>query len=539
MQASVHHTHAPLTGSRVGRYLVGERLGVGGAASVYLALLQGPLDFERLVALKIVHEHLMESSDFVTMFLDEANVAVRLTHPNIVHSYELGREGPHLFLAMEYLAGQPLWSVLERARARGERLPPALVAWIGARAAEGLAYAHGFADESGQRFGLVHRDVSPQNVFLTYDGRVLVIDWGIARAEGRLTHTGLGRIKGKSAYMAPEQMLKQEVDYRADLFALGATLFEAAVGNPPFENEDARIALLLDEGPPTTSLQSSSLPRDLSETLERALRRNPGARHDDATEMARELDRCVLAAGMNEPGAAVGAFVSRLFAEERERQARGAKTLRGEPRRHVARMPSEATTTANPMASTVRPFPSSRRPRWAFAAVAAASVAAVGVALTLARPRAEVPARAVAAIESTVTLEVQVEPAVEATILVAGRAGVSRGSHLLVPRGAAPVDIEVTAPGFERTHVRAVPDRDQLISVRLQPTRTETATAESPVVPPAPKPALARPAAPMGGIKGTSGRVSGGTAKAVEPAPALAPGNTKPRKDPLVTDYPF
>src|SRR5260221_9703808 len=181
---------APLTGGALGRYLIGERLGSGGAASVYLALLRGPHNFERVLAIKVVHEHLTESEAFVSMFLDEAHLAVRLAHPGIVHSYELGRDGPYLFIALEYLAGQPLSPLLERASQRGASLPPGLVAWVGARAAEALAYAHELTDESGKRLGLVHRDVSPQNVFLTYEGRVLLIDFGIAQASGRLTHTG-------------------------------------------------------------------------------------------------------------------------------------------------------------------------------------------------------------------------------------------------------------------------------------------------------------------------------------------------------------
>jgi serine/threonine protein kinase len=514
MQPSDEPRRAPLTGIRVGRYVLGERLGTGGAASVYMALLRGPHDFERLVALKVVHEHLMTSPDFVNMFLDEANVAVRLTHPNIVHSYELGREGGHLFLAMEYLAGQPLSSVIERAREQGERLPPGVVAWIGARAAEGLGYAHTFTDESGKRLGLVHRDVSPQNVFLTYDGRVLVIDWGIARAEGRLTHTGLGRIKGKFRYMAPEQMLKHEVDHRADLFALGATLYEAAVGERPFENvgEEEAVAMLLDERAPSPESRVSGFPADLSKTLLRALEREPSARYADAGEMARALDRCVDSGSTAKPAAATVELLSRLFAGEREIQTQCAVSLRSTPRPRIARSPVGATTTADSMASTVRPTPPRRRPRWMLAMAAAAALVAATLALGLARrerdltppqPMAAAPAKAVA-------FEVQVEPAVEATILVDGRQ--TTGPKVIVPRATAPVDIEVTAPGFEPAHVRAVPDRDQLLSVHLMPRPPEPAASATPVAP-SPK-----------------GRTA---------PKAHAATGAQQKKDSLVTEYPF
>lgn len=513
MQPSDEPRRAPLTGTRIGRYLLGERLGTGGAASVYMALLRGPHDFERLVALKVVHEHLMTSRDFVNMFLDEANVAVRLTHPNVVHSYELCREGGHLFLAMEYLAGQPLSSLIERARERGERLPPGVVAWIGARAAEGLGYAHAFTDESGKRLGLVHRDVSPQNVLMTYDGRVLVIDWGIARAEGRITHTGLGRIKGKFRYMAPEQMLKHEVDHRADLFALGATLYEAAVGERPFEHadEDEDIAMLLDERPPSPESRVSGFPLDLSRTLLRALEREPSARYADAGEMAGALDLCVATGGGVEPRAATVELLSRLFAEEREVQTRCARTLRSTPRPHIARSPVGATTTADSMASTVRPVPRQRRPRRALMIAAAGLVASV-MMLSFARRQTSPapPEQAAVPPPRGVTFEVQVEPAGEATILVDGKK--AAGSRVDIPRATVAVDVEVTAPGFEPAHVRAVPDRDQLLSVHLTPRPPEVANSATPVLPAA----------------------KGKTA----PKSHAAPGAER-KRDSLVTEYPF
>jgi eukaryotic-like serine/threonine-protein kinase len=340
--------HAPLTGVRLGRYLLGDRLGAGGAASVYLAQLRGPHDFERLLAVKVVHEHLTESSDFVNMFLDEANLAVRLAHPCIVHSYELGRDGPYLFLAMEYLSGQPLSKLMGRAKSLGQRLDPRMVAWIGARSAEGLAYAHALTDEAGKRVSLVHRDVSPQNLFLTYDGHVKVIDFGIAHAEGRLTHTGLGRIKGKFSYMAPEQMLKQTVDHRADLFALGATLYEAAVGERPFQAEDEAeaIAMLLEETAPKPEERVPGFPERLSQILCRALEREPEDRYAGAAEMARDLDEYVRATGVPGVEAELAQVMTSSFVTERDEQARAISKLRSLDAGTV-REPIGSTTTAD------------------------------------------------------------------------------------------------------------------------------------------------------------------------------------------------
>src|SRR5689334_19333199 len=171
-------------GERLGLYILGPSIGAGGAASVYLARLDGPLGFERLLAIKIVHEHLLEDKDFRAMFLDEANLAVRLSHPNIVHTYELGHQGEVLFLAMEYLRGRPLSLVYQRAFEQGAPLEYDLISWLGARCADALHYAHELKDEQGLPLKVVHRDISPDNLFLTYDGEVKVIDFGIARAEG-------------------------------------------------------------------------------------------------------------------------------------------------------------------------------------------------------------------------------------------------------------------------------------------------------------------------------------------------------------------
>jgi serine/threonine-protein kinase len=525
--------HAPLTGVRLGRYLLGDRLGAGGAASVYLAQLRGPHDFERLLAVKVVHEHLTESSDFVNMFLDEANLAVRLTHPCIVHSYELGRDGPYLFLAMEYLNGQPLSKLMARAKSLGQRLDPRMVAWVGARAAEGLAYAHALTDESGKRVSLVHRDVSPQNLFLTYDGHVKVIDFGIAHAEGRLTHTGLGRIKGKFSYMAPEQMLKQSVDHRADLFALGATLYEAAVGERPFQAEDEAeaIAMLLEETAPKPEARVPGFPERLSNILCHALEREPEDRYEGAAELARDLDEYVRESGAPGVEADLARLMTSSFAAEREEQANAISKLRalgvGTPREQAGR-----TTTADPMATSILPLPRKFRRRWTIAGVVFAALAALGGAATLVQRTGA--ANTEQTRSQTVTFEISVEPDVPATVTVGGVVAGGRPAHALVQRGSSSVAIQVDASGFESTQLTALPDRDRLIAVRLVPKPTEPAAAPSAplaaeVVPAAPR--AERPVPAQARSKGAAPR---------EPAAAPAPGGAnKKRKDSLVTDYPF
>jgi serine/threonine-protein kinase len=523
---------APLTGVRLGRYLLGDRLGAGGAASVYLAQLRGPHDFERLLAVKVVHEHLTESTDFVNMFLDEANLAVRLTHPCIVHSYELGRDGAYLFLAMEYLSGQPLSKLMGRAKSLGQSLDPRMVAWIGARAAEGLAYAHALTDESGKRVSLVHRDVSPQNLFLTYDGHVKVIDFGIAHAEGRLTHTGLGRIKGKFSYMAPEQMLKQSVDHRADLFALGATLYEAAVGERPFQAEDEAeaIAMLLEETAPKPEARVPGFPERLSQILCHALEREPEDRYEGAAEMARDLDDFVRSAGESGLEAELALLMTSSFSAEREEQTRAISKLRALDAGTI-RGPAGSTTTADTMASSIRPSARASRRMWTIAGAVVAVLATLGGAATFVhRTGVE---NGDDATPRSVTFEISVEPDVPATVSVGGVVAAGRPARSLVPRGSKKVTIRVDAFGFEPAELTASSDRDRLVAVRLVPRRSETGAAPS-----APAAVETAPvAAPTERAATTKGRPKPASAR--ESAPASAVGGGKKRKDSLVTDYPF
>ena len=322
--------HKRLSGTKIGRYRLGARLGIGGAASVYLGRLVGPHQFERLVALKLVHEHLTEQPAFVGMLLDEANLAARLSHPNIVHVYELGRDRDTLFLAMEYLMGQPLARLYSGLGDGGRRLPYDVLAWIGARAAEGLHHAHELCDDAGRRVGLVHRDVSPENLLVTYEGHVKLIDFGIARAVGRLTTTGFGTIKGKYRYMAPEQALGRDFDHRVDLFALGATLYEGALGRPVFlgkDDSDTLLRLLSGPAPDPRSL-IPDFPAALAAVILRSMAVEPAERYPTAAELAQDLDAFVAASGRVNQRQLLGGFMGELFDAERAAAGRAIAELR-------------------------------------------------------------------------------------------------------------------------------------------------------------------------------------------------------------------
>ena len=205
-------------------------------AVVHLAVMHAQAGFNKLLVIKQIHERFTVDPEVLGMFLDEARLAARLSHPNVVQTNEVGQDGERHFLTMEYLDGQPLNRVLWRMKDRGG-LPLGLHLRVLADVLAGLHYAHELVDYDGSPLGVVHRDVTPHNVFVTYDGAVKVVDFGIAKARDALTHTKVGIIKGKIAYMAPEQARGETVDRRADVFAVGVMLWEAVTGTRPWKGD--------------------------------------------------------------------------------------------------------------------------------------------------------------------------------------------------------------------------------------------------------------------------------------------------------------
>ena len=313
---------------RLGRYDVRAKIGEGGMATVYLGRLAGPPghehQFERVVALKVIKEEFCRHPEFVTMFLDEAKIISRLSHPNCVQVIELGNEGDRLFIAMELLVGQSLWEIWDACRTRNVRLRYDLAAWIGARVAEGLHHAHEVRDAQGQPQMLVHRDVNASNIIVTYDGHVKVIDFGLAKAKGRAYKTAGGVVKGKLAYLSPEQVAGHPVDRRADVFALGTTLWELVVDRRLFKTKDDAETLkrvyAADVPDPTTLVDG--FPPALWHVLQRALARDPAHRYATAAEFARALDEFGRSEGRAVDAMALTQVMRELFAEEAARDQR-------------------------------------------------------------------------------------------------------------------------------------------------------------------------------------------------------------------------
>jgi serine/threonine-protein kinase len=278
----------------LGRYELIARLAVGGMAEVYLARHGELSGFKTLVVVKKILPHLAENPEFISMFLDEARIASLLDHPNVVRIVEVGRAETDYFLAMELVQGKPLASLMRRANERQEAIEPKLAALIMAQAAAGLHHAHGVSDAEGHPLGLVHRDVSPKNILVSFEGGVKVIDFGIARAMGRISQTNTGGMKGTAGYMSPEQAKSEAIDRRTDVFACGVVLWEALTCRRLFrkDNDLATMRALIYDPIPRPSTVSK-VPMALEQIAMKALNRDPEMRYQTALEMALALERYI------------------------------------------------------------------------------------------------------------------------------------------------------------------------------------------------------------------------------------------------------
>jgi cellulose synthase operon protein C len=284
-------TPGPL--QRLGEYDVLAPISEGGMASVWLGRsVERP---ERLVALKVIRPEHVRNKDFIAMFRDEARIASKLSHPNIIQIHGLGHDGRQHFLAMEVLRGRTLLDVWEAAHARGRRLPFEAVAWIGARIADALHYAHELVDDEGTLQNVVHRDVNPANIFLTQEGVPKLIDFGLAKARDRIASTAVGVVKGKLAYLAPEQATGRPADRRADVFALGVTLWEVSLDRRLFrdDSDTETVRRVLDGDVPEPASVVPDYPSGLSRAILRALARDPDDRWQTAAELRDALDAFV------------------------------------------------------------------------------------------------------------------------------------------------------------------------------------------------------------------------------------------------------
>lgn len=305
--------------NQVGRYKLIAELAQGGMGTVYLGVARGPAGFSKLMVIKQLRMELVEDPQFLNMFLEEARLAARLNHPNIVQTTEVGQEGNLYFLAMEYLDGQALQRMRTRVTKGGE-FPIAIHVRILIEALHGLHYAHELRELDGTPLRIVHRDVSPHNVFVTYDGQVKVVDFGIAKAVDSSLETRTGELKGKVAYMPPEQASMKRVDCRADVFAVGVMLWEAIASKRMWHgmNEMAIMhRLMIGEVPQIRELKPDVDP-ELEGIVMRAISPDPNARQATAEQMANELETWLARTGQNATNRDVGRLLSQAFQSDRE-----------------------------------------------------------------------------------------------------------------------------------------------------------------------------------------------------------------------------
>lgn len=504
--------------TRIGRYEILGQVALGGMAEILLGRLLGPSGFERVVVIKRVLPHLSQHAAFTSMFLDEARIAAAIRHPNVVQVHELGMEDDVLFLVMEYLEGESLHGLMRRLTIVGEHLDPALVGYIGAQACSGLHAAHELPDAEGRPSGLVHRDISPQNIFITYDGAVKVLDFGIAKAADRITQTEAGTLKGKFAYMSPEQCTGQALDRRSDVFSLGIVLYESVTGRRMFSRASqlqTLNAVVSDAFPPPSEL--APLPPALEAVILRALERNRDARFASAAEMRRALgEAAVTYESPAVPEEALAQLMRRLFAdrieEKREmlRRVRAGSLLSAVPSADIdidVELPTiegAHIPLQGPRSGEVASEPEPRAPRRRTALLALLAAIVVGGAMAVglsassgtkspegtpvsaaapdSAPSAEVSASTPATLTTVapsepadrriapendpmIILDVRSEPD-GARVFIDGRQRGVTPVALEIPHGPDPLNVRIARGRLEAVQ-SILPDRDQRLNVVL------------------------------------------------------------------------
>jgi eukaryotic-like serine/threonine-protein kinase len=275
---------------QLGPYQLVRQIAVGGMAEVYLAKTVGVAGFEKFVALKMIHPTLAENQDFVTMLVDEAKIAVQLSHPNIAQTFDLGRDGDTYYLAMEFIDGIDLYNLIRASQYVGFLMPFDACAFIAREIASALEHAHGKRDGRGELLGVIHRDIAPDNILISHEGAVKLVDFGIAKATARGSQTAIGVVKGKYAYMSPEQSLGDPVDATTDIYATGVVLYEMLTGRPLYTETNLQLLLdLIREG---CFAAPSRLRADVPPGLERIVMRCLAPRehrYPNARELAADL----------------------------------------------------------------------------------------------------------------------------------------------------------------------------------------------------------------------------------------------------------
>ncbi|MEM9862226.1 MAG: PEGA domain-containing protein [Myxococcota bacterium] len=335
-----------------GKYLLLERVNVGGMAEVFKAKAFGVEGFERLVAVKRILPSIAEDQEFITMFIDEAKISVQLTHANIASIFDLGKVNESYFIAMEFVRGKDMRAIFDRLAKRGEAVPVPMASYVVMKVCEGLDYAHNKRDGGGQPLNLVHRDVSPQNILVGYDGEIKLIDFGIAKAANKAGKTQAGILKGKFGYMSPEQVRGLPLDRRSDVFAVGIVLYELLTGERLFVGESDFSTLEkvrnVEIMPPST--YNGRIPKELEQIVLKALAKDVEDRYQTAMDLHDDLQSFMYTSGNFFARKDLGTWMRRNWAEEIQKEE-----MRDEKYRQIK-------APGRPVASRPPPPPPRSRP---------------------------------------------------------------------------------------------------------------------------------------------------------------------------------
>lgn len=309
-------------GTRFGKYTLLNRIAVGGMAEVFLARQEGLEGFEKTICIKRIRPHLSSQPNFVRMFLNEAKLAAQLNHPNVVQIYDLGRVNDSYFIAMEYISGRDMSRIIPKAEKAGIPFPMIYALRIASNVCEGLYYAHTKADAYGNPLNVVHRDITPENILVSFNGTVKIVDFGIAKANTQLEQTRAGEIKGKLSYMSPEQCMGHVLDARSDIFSFGSVIYEWITGYKLFtgENEMAILKSIIDGKIYPPSYFKEDVPEAVERILMKSLDKDKSKRYQSAWEMQFDIDTYLASSEFTPSNIHLSNFLKQIFGDEIERE---------------------------------------------------------------------------------------------------------------------------------------------------------------------------------------------------------------------------
>jgi len=407
----------PTDGTRFGQYVLLEKIATGGMAEVWKARMRGVEGFQKIVAIKKILPHLSDNQDFIEMFVDEAKLAAQLNHNNIIHIYDLGKIQSSYYIAMEYIDGYDLKNILKKAQERDQPLSVEIALFVASKIAAALDYAHRKRDFEDKEMGLVHRDVSPQNVLISEEGDIKLCDFGIAKAASKASHTQAGALKGKLQYMSPEQAWGRNIDKRSDIFALATVLFEMLTARKLFsgDNELSILEQVREARVTAPSQFNDEVTPEIDAIVLKALQKDPANRYQTAGEMQRDLDAVLYSFKPTPTSADLAIYMHRLatsvatpmhtmeaHAPEPVQAANELKPLKPAP---VVAAPAIPTSMPIPTPSVIAAAPAKKPPIVPIAIVAILIVgAAIAYFATRKPSAASVPAKpAVVATQTTST----------------------------------------------------------------------------------------------------------------------------------------